>query len=1189
MPSASNSNDRQRQLAAAESRERALAVPPRGSLSEESLWPSRVEGGCPAIPLAPKEGAQAQPLQYSAGLLLLSFFPAVARALYWKVAGVPESERMPAALKAAGCDFPERICRAFYLRDPQNIAAVLTHKAVLEKEPVQGLRACVTQGIVDSKVIMECARAALLTGNLAAHRRVHELVSNLPLAENERVELAMIAAQKQPFALVKCLHLYEPLSPDSRKEIARAALYHDSDGRPARSCLVALEPAKNFDYETRVELGLTLASRNPYGLARDFEVLGIENEANPEQAQRDRRRLAFAAAGASGPVFFDDCRRTIAAHVWNFGVTAREDLARLAVLCAGVSGGDTARYFGSFGPLHEAERFAVAMEAASSRDGAGAFVSSIRNFRIDNAAMLRAIGMRHAQSYGWQGADFLASFRFETVAQRRELALATVDAFGLPSQDSPAYPEIALSGPDRAKSYRGFLADHGFETLEKVFKELYPRAATARAVTAVRALEDLGVPLADQFELLQTVLRATPEGLREVIQEFPDLFWGIPDEGQEAAFQERKARGGWKGPFEEMLRSLIVPTLNSIQAEWHRTRSPALLKDVQNVFDGLINCRDTLPLNLPDSALRNGRLEAMIFILKQLESNRYVKLDRPVTEWDLFDTGISTVAQPLAFAAYFLTGPLFGDGTEASVVRDGLRYAFDMPNLPARELSGDQLGRLYETFASAESVRGLKLAHTFEIGADVWKNSFGAALDLITASSVVAKLRQPTQQQESLRVESENLPRVQRALAEQAQDEFRRHFALECGDGVMELQKEWGDLSPLMVLLARFKGGRSQEVPVLREVVRNVLAGTFHDWKYSSEHEQLRSMSTAQVAAWRGNPQSAIFVSAHDASKVSEEMQLADARCILERNLLQHIPDTHARRRLAFNPSIDEALRRSELSEKDFSQEVESLLSVTRDVEVLLEFGERAALQRYLKRFNSAKRGIASELPELASFQVRKDLSSILNAVRERSVETARRYLIFTCITDDPKLLIMVGDLVKTASCQSYKTGGMVETLPGYVMDSNIKVQLSFVVAEGKVRSALGLKRNAPLDVDALGMRLVPTRLALELRTPSGDQVEIDLGKAVSRRILRAGLRVNGREPIVMPEPRYQQQHAVTSLINAEADRQLGEFEQECGFEPCDGMLEFPASRNPGGVYSDQGGGAQLGPYRIWYKGQAKQ
>jgi hypothetical protein len=1163
-------------------------VPTGISLSEESLWLPRQEGVCSAAPLPAQERGERGPLQYGAGLLLLSYLPSVVRGLFWRLAGVPESERMAAALKAASCDSPARVCRAFYLRDASNITAIITHKAVLERDPVQGLQACASQGVADTQVIMECARAGLLTGNLAVHRRVHELVRGLPLGERGRVELAMIAAQKQPFALVKCLHLYEPLSPESRREVARAALYHDTDGRPARSCLVALEPAKNFDYETRVELGLTLASRNPYVLARDFEVLGIEKGSDPEQAQRDRRRLAFAAAGAAGPVHFDECRRTIAAHVWNFGVTAREDLARLAVLCAGVSGGDTARYFGSFGPLREVERFAVAMEAASSRNGASAFVNSIRNFRLDNPAMLRAIGIKHAQSYGWQGAEFLAAFRFETVAQRRELALATVEAFGLPSQDSPAYPEIALNGPVRGKAYRGYLAYHGFESLEQILGELYPRAATARVVTAVRALDDLGVPLSDQVELLQTVLRATPEGLREAIQELPDLFWGLPDEEEGAAFQERNCRIGQRGFFEEMLRNLIVPTLNSIQAEWSRTRSPALLKDVQNVFDGLINCRDALPLNLPEASLRDGRLEAMIYILKQLERNRYLRLERPVTEWDLLETGISTAAQPLAFAAYFLTAPMFDPRGEALVVRSGLRYAFDMPHLPVSELSDDQIGRLYETFASAESVRGLELAHSLEIGVDVWRESFGAALDLITVSSVIGKLRGTTGARESLRVASSNLAQVKEALAEEASFELRQHFALECGDGVMELQKEWGDLSPLMVLLARFKGGRSQELPVLREVVRNVLAGSFHDWKYSPEHEQLRSMTPAQVAAWRRNPQKAAFVSAHDASKVSEESQLADARCILERNLLQHIPDTDTRRRLTFNPTIDEALRRSELSEKEFSQQVESRLSVTRDVELLLEYGEREALQRYLKRFNSAKKGIASELPEAASFQVRKDLSSILSAVRERSVESARRYLLYTCITDDPKLLIMIGDLVKTASCQSYKTGGMVETLPAYVMDSNIKVQLSFVVAEGKVRSALGVKRGAPLDVETLGIRLLPARLALELRAPSGDRVEIDLGRAVSRRILRAGLRVNGREPIVMPEPRYQQQHAVTSIINAEQDRQLAEFEQQCGFEPCEGMLEFPASRNPCGVYSDHGSGAQLGPYRIWHKRQGK-
>lgn len=1185
MPSASRSQQHSQQAAQVGARVPPTDRPP--SLVGECLCPipgESAESGHQAGQRQEQPPHPSPAINYTASLRLFSYLPGVVRRLYWKMLGVPERERLVSALDVAGLDHPARICRAFSLRDPENIGQLLTHQRVLGKHPSAALGACISEGISDPEVIMRCARAVLACADSKSHRRLHEVMGHLPIGEEQRTELAMLAAERHPFELAKRLKNYDLRGLENRREVSRAILHNDTDGRPGRSCLVVLELRKHFDCETRVDLGMTLACRNPYVLARDFKALGVIGSNTSERASRDCRRLAFAAAGAAGPVHLDDCRRTIAAHIGNFGIKDQNDLTKLAMLCASVSGGDTARHIDCFGLQGESDRFAVALQAASSRNGSSVFVAQIAKFRVIDPEMLRAIGTRHAQSFGWQCSDFIESFGFRTREQKRELALATADAFGLPSQDSPAYPEIALGAVDRAGQYRSYLARYGFESLKEVVKLLFSRAVLGRPITAVRALPELGDSLEDQYDLLEIILRATPDGLREIRQNVPDEFWSPPTAEPGALSDQKKAPVA----LEALLAGLVVPALNSILREWYETRRPELMRDVQNVFNGIINVRESIGMPIPESALREGRLEAMLYVLKYIEENRKLNLRRPKTQWDLFEVGIAGAAQQLAFAAYFLTGPLFCARVGDSVVREGIKAAFGLPELPVHELEEDQLARLYETFTSAGSTRGLRLEYNLSISADVWRNSFSAALDLVTAASVIAKLRGSSAARGRIDVSVKTLQAVTERLISEVQQEFGKQFALECGSGIMELQKEWGDLSPLTALLARFKGGHTQELPVLRDVVRNVLAGTFYDWKYCASHGQLRSMGARQIEAWRKNPQRARLVSALDASKLSAEDQLADARGIFDQDLLRHIPEPYVARRLVFQPAIQDVLRRSELGEREFSRESGSLLSVTRDVEVLLAYGEHSALEAYLKRFNSAKRGIQSEMPEAPSAQVLKDLGGILNAVRHRSVDAARRYLMFTCITDHPKLLITIGDLVKASSCQSYKSGGMVETLPGYVIDSNIKVLLSFVVAEGKLRSSLGFARRVPLHVENWQVDFVPTRLSLNLRTGDGRQAEIDLGMAISRRILRVGIRLSDERALVMPEPRYQQQHAVTSLIDVEQDLLLAEFTKMCGFAPCEGMLDFPKTRNPCGVYSDLGEGVQLGPYRIWYKRRGK-
>lgn len=396
------------------------------------------------------------------------------------------------------------------------------------------------------------------------------------------------------------------------------------------------------------------------------------------------------------------------------------------------------------------------------------------------------------------------------------------------------------------------------------------------------------------------------------------------------------------------------------------------------------------------------------------------------------------------------------------------------------------------------------------------------------------------------------------------------------------LQMEWGDLTPVAVLAARYSENArwKEEIPVLREVLEECLNGTFSAYKYG-DNFQLPMPGEEGRKRWLENPSRLVAVRRDEDLEADEEgkARTANALQLLETNLEQHMPENLRRRYQTVVPDEDfmDRLKRagneSEIAsmlkrecggdpQQEFAYAVHALrwnleegnLERSRDIVSLLNNG-------------ASRFGLASQGPDQQ--QVRADLASIKNALSERRKDSDRIPVIFTTITDHPKLLLTIGDLVDVFSCQNFRIGNMIQCLPGYAIDGNIKGALSFVIPAGKFVKGAYWGRLLTEDPGRIRYQFDPPKLLLRLvDTQTGGEETVFLGKAMRREILRLGNLENGRVCLA-EEPAYAQNHGLAERIAAEMSTLVQQVRRNIGAVEPEGTVTFPYSRNPGGVYSD--------------------
>ncbi|NMC63041.1 MAG: hypothetical protein GYA55_07720, partial [SAR324 cluster bacterium] len=193
-------------------------------------------------------------------------------------------------------------------------------------------------------------------------------------------------------------------------------------------------------------------------------------------------------------------------------------------------------------------------------------------------------------------------------------------------------------------------------------------------------------------------------------------------------------------------------------------------------------------------------------------------------------------------------------------------------------------------------------------------------------------------------------------------------------------------------------------------------------------------------------------------------------------------------------------------------------------------------------------------------------------------------YIVVSTICDHEKILLTVGDLVDATSCQNYRNGFLISTLPGYAIDANIKVALTFAIPAGELSGNPILLSKLKRSSAKLMYKFSPATISLNIFDPdTKEEFTLPLRKALRRNILRLGVD-NKQRPVILTERPYLQNHAIEKRIEEESCSLISQFRASVGAMEAKGEVEFPASRNPSGVYSDALGGAK-GLYGRKYSG----
>ncbi len=419
---------------------------------------------------------------------------------------------------------------------------------------------------------------------------------------------------------------------------------------------------------------------------------------------------------------------------------------------------------------------------------------------------------------------------------------------------------------------------------------------------------------------------------------------------------------------------------------------------------------------------------------------------------------------------------------------------------------------------------------------------------------------------------------------------FRKNFKIAEGAPITvrdieALESQWGDLDVFYTLASRYHGSSNwrDELPLFGKVTQATLSGKFLDAKYngfagdaediSAAKKQTAMLKTAAArTGWRANyARTDIYRSGGNTPIETPETLLGKSKTLLHDQVMGHIfyrPED-AIQDLEYRHAVD--VIKSALAVKAKPETINAhkanLPALTR---ALFEFLDEATdLKHYQERLSLIRGNLGTlRLPQ----QIDADLRALDAATRY--AEKVDDAIIFTTTTDDPKLLMMVGDLVDTSSCQSFRSGSHIETLLGYVVDANVKAMLSYALKAKDFKTPQDYARAKALIASGVQPEFIAAKQQLKI----GDMV-VQLPKAYRRHIVKLGATPNGGAGLFM-ERAYFQNHPAEALMQQQIAAVRDQLAKATG-AVTNKPLNIPASRNPGGVYSDAFGGKASGAYSI--------
>ncbi|MCW2317952.1 hypothetical protein M2322_003517 [Rhodoblastus acidophilus] len=424
------------------------------------------------------------------------------------------------------------------------------------------------------------------------------------------------------------------------------------------------------------------------------------------------------------------------------------------------------------------------------------------------------------------------------------------------------------------------------------------------------------------------------------------------------------------------------------------------------------------------------------------------------------------------------------------------------------------------------------------------------------------------------------------------------------------LARDWRDPEPVVTLLARLsdparRGGPSRDAAHLvlhaakAAAQRKFMAFKFED---ARAQRQLAFLSEAQRAIWR---QPRALARVGEAQRPDNQARL-DALTRGLRDGLTRLCDSEP----AAPAPLTQELRAemSELAREEIKANpivvAERALAahVPRDAfpacarACLLDIaaGLDDAVPGGFARRNAARmmRALARlGFPDAQNDDAFQEVIADLRAI-EREIpkdmldgEAISRGLVVTAFDCSPRLMLTIGDIVNTGCCLNYQSGGRINVLPAYLVDANIQALVSWRLKQSHFASLRDYKAvlGALLGRRPTGCAFDGDRLVFRFALPDGATVETQgLGFAHLRQIVRLG-RVRyslSLRPGLHAERAYAQPHPLQPLMHANHSEILRALASE--LQAVEGRaLNFPASRNPDGVYCDALGGVQSGEYTV--------
>lgn len=417
-------------------------------------------------------------------------------------------------------------------------------------------------------------------------------------------------------------------------------------------------------------------------------------------------------------------------------------------------------------------------------------------------------------------------------------------------------------------------------------------------------------------------------------------------------------------------------------------------------------------------------------------------------------------------------------------------------------------------------------------------------------------------------------------------------------DEFLNLKEKWGNLEPVMTLMARFKGNQKwqSELPWLGHVFSAEIHNRFHNLKFSEPLDnkdaklltpQLDFLSTEQKFEWQKMRSVAQVVDSSESKNAesSELMKKIRAFGSLGNQLITHLEEVLKENKMSeIHPDIEPAL----LKKQDPNQTLKELREKFDEVEILsavLVFFKGVTVESDIEKIQTVLIFLNSTSPELIQsptdlVQIKADIKETLLILKgPQQSKNSEKAIVYTTLLQDAKNLLTIGDLVEASSCQNYKTGSHVETLLGYVLDANVQGVVSFAVSSSHFRSEkefLNAYEAVSKNPHAIHFDLYAHTFTIQ--TATGVIQSFPVKKAHFRQILKLGKTENGN-PGLRLERAYQQYHTAQTVMAAQTQKLLETVRKAIGAEQ--GEITIPQSRNPGGVYSDACTGVMTKSYKI--------